>query len=125
MSPVSPRHSLAFASACAALLIGAPALAAEALTPAAAEAAIAATCARCTYVWKGVQIAPPRPASIGEIAAAGLPPHVVVYPVRATYTQNSGFKRDFTWNYYVYKDDFGGWAAQSNATPGNTESDPY
>lgn len=90
-----------------------------------AKAAILATCGGCTITWKSVQIAPARPASIGEISAAGLPPHALVYPVLASFTRKAGFKRDVTWNYYVFKNDFGKWTAQSNATPGNTESEPY
>jgi hypothetical protein len=90
-----------------------------------AKAAIAATCATCTFTWKDVQIAAPRAASAGEISAAGLPPHAVVYPVHASFTRKMGFTRDVTWNYFVFKDDFGKWSVQSNAMPGNVESEPY
>lgn len=80
-----------------------------------------------SFVWRSVKIAPPRKASIGEISAAGLPPNATVWPVRVDYTEvgAGGWGRDYQWNYYFYQDDFGDWARQSNAMPGNVESDPH
>ena len=78
------------------------------------------------FTWRSIQIAAPRKASSGETAASGLPPSVTVFPVRADYTRVVGDGgRDFTWNYLAYKDDFGTWQMQSNAVPGNHESDLY
>ena len=117
----------------AALLIGglalgasAPAYAATAaLTQDVVKQVFAKAEPTCKFEWKSVQIAPARRASNGEIAAAGLPPKVIVTPVRVAYTKSGcGFTRDYTWNYHFYKDDFGGWTKQSNAMPGNVESEP-
>ena len=117
----------------AALIVGGLALcvtpsayaAGAALTQDAVKGEFAKAEPTCKFDWKSIQIAPPRRASIGEIKAAGLPPKVIVTPVRVAYTKSGcGFTRDYTWNYHFYKDDFGGWTKQSNAMPGNAESEP-
>ena len=112
----------------AALALGAQAERAFAASGALTEAEVKAVFAKaqptCAFTWKSIQIAPARKASIGEIRAVGMPPNAVVTPVRVEYSSKCGFTRDYRWNYYFFKDDFGGWTKQSNAMPGNYESEP-
>jgi hypothetical protein len=109
------------------LLAAAPAQAAGTLDEATVKSVIQKIVPGDKFIWRSVQIAAPRKASLGEIAAAGLPPNATIWPVRVDYTDigAGGWGRDYTWNYYFYQDDFGGWTRQSNATPGNHETDPY
>ncbi len=113
---------------CAALLACAPVETAFAasgpLTATDVQSVFAKAQPTCTFTWKNIQIAAPRRASNGEIAAAGMPPNAVVTPVRVEYSAKCGFTRDYRWNYFFFKDDFGGWTKQSNAIPGNYESEP-
>ncbi len=80
------------------------------------------------FEWKSIQIAPPRRASNGEIGAAGLPPNATVNVVKAEFVQYTGqgpWKRDHVQHYYFFKDDFGNWSEQADATPGNATSEPH
>jgi hypothetical protein len=124
---MSFRVSAAALTAVFLCLAAAPAGAAGPLTEAIVKAVLAKPVPGDTYVWRKVQIAAPRKASAGEIAAAGLPANATIWPVKADYTEigTGNWGRDYTWNYYFYQDDFGDWARQSNATPGNSESEPY
>jgi hypothetical protein len=77
------------------------------------------------FIFHGIQIAPTRAASNGEIGHLGLPPGVTVTPVKASYTEVTGgdLGRDHVQMFLFYKDDFGGWSAQALSAPGNMTSD--
>lgn len=95
-----------------------------ALTPADVKDVLAKKQPSCQFTFGNIQIAGARRGSVGEISRLGMPPNSMVTPVRVEYSAKCGFTRDYRWNYYFFRDDFGTWSAQSNAMPGNYESDP-
>lgn len=79
------------------------------------------------FVFHGIQMAPPRKASNGEIGLGGLPPNATIIMTKASYTEDTGggWVRDHVQAYYVYKDDFGAWTIQMTSMPGNSTSEPH